>query len=875
MRGGTEAVNLQLQPRTPWAHLVRIMPSPSDGPLTRFIREMHGRAPWQWPSWLDFKLGFRMLVKYPGLTFVGGLAISFAIAVGAVMFVAVTELVLVTLPFDEGDRIVRVLVRNAETGLDGQNPSLHDFVMWREEFQSVDDLAAFRQVIRSVAIDESRTEASRGAEMTASAFRAARVPPLLGRLFDEGDERVGAPGVVLIGWDMWQTRLGGDPDVVGRTVRLGTDEATVIGVMPERFGGFPENEVFWAPLRLDVLEYERSQSPLIAVFGRLAPGASHEEAQAELSTLGARSATAFPDTHEHLRPQVGAFAGIASQGWLAMGMYSLNATFFTALLLLICANVSLFVFARTAARDNEIAVRNALGASRARIVMQLFAEALVLGGLAATIGLVVADFGMGRALGVLDSVTGGGLPFWVRGDVTPAATLYAGVFTVFGAVVVGVVPALKLTGDLQPRLQGASRHGPARRMGGLWTTVVVVQSAVTVIIVTLGLVGGQFTRSWRSFDAGFPAAEYLTVSLTRDRGTLPGSSVELPLEEFSERFVAAREELERRIEAEPGVLGVSAASQLPGGSHPRGWIEIEGEGEAGPAPSATGRRAQMVWVAQDLFDLVGKPMLAGRGFDSGDFDPDAHLAIVNESFVRTHLNDRNAIGRRVRYLNPGSRTVLPSPDQEPGPWHEIVGVVSEIGLSSSPDVPPEGIYHPLTPEASYPLRMAVHLGTAPEAFAPTLHALASDVDPALRVSDVRTMDEPGPDLLMYEVMFGVFLSFGALSLLLANAAIYSVVSFTVERRTREIGVRVALGANRRRIVGAILGRPLVRLGVGAGLGGLLLTGLLAGGGGLGLEDVTFLTAFVAVMCVVCFLACIVPIRRALRIEPTEALRAEG
>ena len=169
----------------------------------------------------------------------------------------------------------------------------------------------------------------------------------------------------------------------------------------------------------------------------------------------------------------------------------------------------------------------------------------------------------------------------------------------------------------------------------------------------------------------------------------------------------------------------------------------------------------------------------------------------------------------------------------------------------------------------------VRVAGSPTSFAPRLHALASDVDAALRLSDVRTLDEPAPDLRPYEVMFGVFLAFGALSLLLSNAAIYSVVSFGVARRTREIGVRVALGANPRRIVVAILGRPLARLGVGAALGMLLLSGLMAGGGGLGREDIWFFGVFFALMCAVCVLACLVPIRRALRIEPTEALKADG
>ncbi len=828
-------------------------------------------------SWLDFKLGLRMLIKYPGLTVVGTVAISFAMAVGVGTFEFMSDVAFPTLPLDEGDRIVEIHNWDRAARRPDER-ALHDFVTWREELESVENLGAYQGLERNLITGDGRPTPVTGVEISASAFRLARVPPLLGRSLVEADEQFGAPLVVVIGFDMWQTHFGGDPNVVGRTVRLGTTQTTVVGVMPEGFG-FPFAQNLWAPFRVNVVDYERGEGPAIEIFGRLASGFTFADARAELTAIGLRTAADFPDTHEHLEPRVVPYGEFAPDGWTGTALYSTHALFFMALMGLACANVALLVFVRTATREREIVVRNALGASRGRIVTQLFAEALVLGGIAAVVGLAAARFGLRWATGVFEAVQGFALPFWVNGRIAPMTVLYAVLFTVFGAIVVGVLPALKATGrdGLHARLQRAAGGGSGMRVGGLWTGVIVTQVALTVAFLPIVIQVGLMTVEVRNADFGYPAEEYLSVQLAMDSETPSAASAGASREEFLARFHASYRELERRMVAEPGVAAVTFADRMPGAYHP--LVRVEVDGVTVDPRSGVGHRVRTATVDVDFYDALDAPILSGRGFAAADLKSDQGVVIVNESFAREILGDRNPVGRRIRYLNPEDPWAKPSPDAEPGPWYEIVGVASGLTMSISPDWPHDaGFYHLLAPDEVYPVRMIVHAAGGPDALAPRLRTIAAAVNPALRLQ-VQSAEEAGAEeALSYESWFRVIVVAGALGLLLTNAGIYSVMAFAVTRRTREIGVRVALGADRRRIVGAILSRAFAQVGLGVVVGvGLLMALLAARDLGLNpsLRGAGLLAAYMVAMMGVCLLACIVPTRRALRIEPTEALREGG
>ena len=823
-------------------------------------------------SWLDFKLGLRMLIKYPALTLVGGLGMAVAIAIGASFFTISYSYIQPTLPLDEGERVVGI--ENWDGGANDQDRrSLHDFVTWRDELESVEDLGAFRTVGRNLIVPDGPTEPVGVAEMTASGFRVARVPPLLGRTLVEEDEREGALPVVVIGYDVWQTRFAGDPAIVGRDVRLGNTMHTVVGVMPEGFA-FPINHSFWAPLQADPADYERRQGPEIYVFGRLAPGVTLEEAQAELTTIGQRTAAAFPETHGQLRPLIvpytalpGIFSGTSWEFFLAQLLLSM-------LLVAVCANVAILVYARTATRHGEIAVRTALGASRLRIVAQLFVEALVLSAGAAAVGLVIARLALRQVDFFLAQAFDGQLPFWMDLGLSPGTVVYVVGLTVLAAVIVGVVPAVKATGR---RMQSALRQlggGTGMRFGRTWTVLVVAQVAFAVAVLP-----GAVFHAWEFIrrgiaEPGFAAEEFLTTRLEMDRETPPSAEAEAHRREFASRYGDLQVELVRRLEAESGVSAVTLASSLPG-QEPTARIEVDGVPP--PAGSASGSRVRFLRVDGNFFDAFDVPILTGRQFRSGDLDTASTAVIVNRAFVQQFLDDGNALGRRVRYL--GTRDRRPRSDSESGRWYEIVGVVGDLPANTMDESVQTRLYHPMAPGQLYPVSLALRVrGAAPASFAGRLREITTALDPTQRPQEIRPLDvvlreEQG----LYRLGAWAFGLVTLSVLLLSAAGISALMSFTVTERRREIGIRSALGADPRRILGSIFSRALGQLVIG-GVVGVMLAALLerlTGGALMAGQGTVLLPAVAVLMIAVGLLAAVGPARRGLRIQPIEALRADG
>ena len=839
-------------------------------------RRAEARRDWARVSLLDFKLGVRMLVKYPVLTIVGGLAMAFAIWVGAGMFEAVTQVVRPKLPLPDGDRIVAV--RNWDVKASrAENHALHDFESWREELGSVEDLGAYRTVQRNVSVGAALPEPVDVAEISASAFRVARVRPLMGRTLIEADEQPGAPNVVVIGYDEWERRFDGASDVIGRTLKLGTTQSTVVGVMPKDFG-FPVAHSVWVPLRLNALDYERRGGPGIMVFGRLARGSSLHEAQAELTQLGERAAASFAGTHEHLRPQVIPYPKsiLNLTGTQSVLVMSSN-LFLVMLLALICANVALLMFARAATRESEIAVRSALGATRGRIVAQLFAEALVLGAVATAIGLSAAGFGLRWALHtiVAELANGFELPFWFRPSLSPTTILYAVLLTIIGAAIAGVLPALKVTRGLQSQLRAATTNS-GLSFGGVWTAVIVAQVALTVAFPFTGFTVRRDAVEIREQDVGIPDREYLTARLELDR-TLAGGSVELSDSSFAARYRAVYQELARRVEAEPTVASVTFANFLPKMYHPHRLVEVDSGGAAPLRPEWPGYRVSSAAVDHAYFEALNVPILAGRSFRASDVGSDHPVIIVNQSFVQRVLGNRNPIGRRVRYTHFESWTDRhPESDKT---WYEIVGVVKDLGMSVGDwDPKVSGFYHPVPPDVAYPLNLGIHVKGDPARFTPRLRAIALAIDPGLRLYDPMPLDHvTQSDLRFYSFWFRILALVSVIALVLSLAGIYAVMSFTVSRRTREIGIRVALGSSPLPIVASTLKRPVaqVALGIlaGAGIIAFMLFGMT--GGAITLRQTAIVAAYTLLMMAVCLLACVVPTRRALRVPPIEALRAEA
>lgn len=827
------------------------------------LRDGRGLA-WLGGFSLDLRLAIRMLARYPWLTLVGCAAMAFGIAAAAGAFEIRTQMVDPSLPLDQGSRIVGF--RKWDASRNRPVPATpDDFVAWRGGLTSVEDLSAASVFPRNLITDDGQSEAVDVAAMTASAFRLARVLPLLGRTLLEADEDPGAPPAIVIGHDIWTRRFSGDPGVVGRTVRLGSERWTVAGVMPEGFA-FPATHQIWIPLRVRAGGSAPGEGPGLLVFGRLGRDVSRERAHAELAAVGQRTSAGALETDDHVRPQ------LVPYGWLffdpsgiQLGI-ALGNIFVVMLLVLVSANVALLMFARAATRETEIAVRSALGAGRARIVAQLFVEGLVLAGLAVVVGLGAARVGVRSMLAMMEVNRGRTLPFWMSDSLTPTTVIYAAALTILSAAVISVLPGLKVTSrGLEARLRQATPGGGGFRFGGVWTVVIASQVAATLAFPAAAFFFHRIVVGGQTADLGFSSERYLSARIEVDRESAPGAPIDATEQAFRSRLRRVYADLERRVTSEPEVAGLTFADRLPGTGHPRWLIEVEGE--AAPANSAIGHPVSSASVAPNFFDVVGAPILAGRAFAAADVESVSAAIIVNQSFVNQVLGGRNPLGRRIRSVR------VPDRPTEPGPWLDVVGVVRDLAMGEER----AGLYQPIAPDAAPVLRIAIGVRGTPASFVARLRTVANEVEPTLQIHDLMPLDEArASGWNDSQFLSRVLAVLSAVALLLSLTAIYSVVSFTVSRRTQEIGVRVALGADRRRVIGTIVRRPLVQVGLGNVVGAALVTLVFVGlfeSTPTAVETAS-IAAYAVLMMAVCLLACVVPTRRALRVEPASALRVE-
>jgi predicted permease len=821
------------------------------------VREQVRASGWEHSigiSWLDVRLGVRMLLRYKGLTLAGGLALAIAIGLGAGWHDVMRTLLHPTIPLPEGHRLVEVELRNTASSA-GERRVLHDFLDWRKEVRTIEDLGAYRTLERNLILADARPEPVRVAEITASAFRLTRVPPLLGRPLLDADEQPGAPPVVVLGYHVWQQQFGGRPDAIGQTLQLGRAQLTVVGVMPEGFA-FPENHKFWIPLQLRSSGYAPLEGPQVGIFGRLAPEIRPAQATAELAAVTSRVAATSPETHQHLRPLVFQYGGENDlpDSWT---QFAFTHGPVLLVLLVACVNVGTLVYARTATREAEIALRHALGASRARIVGQLFVEALVLAAIAAGVGLFVADLVLRWVFAFL--AQGDGLPFWIRPGLKVETMIYTALLAVVAAALLSVLPALKATGatgSVGAQLKTSGVGGATLRFGKVWTTAMIAQVALTVICIVPATGITWETIRDRLVRRQFPAAQYLAVEITVDRDEPAGGG--------DDRVGQTYGELERRIAQEPGVLAITFGDHLPGMIAPARRAELEASPGAEPVPVPN---LWVVSVGPGYFETFDRPILSGRDFHNGDL---ANNIIVNEAFARLYSNGVSPVGRRVRFA--GSAAAEASADR----WLEIVGMVRDIGMTPIGLGEAPHMYRAASPATASPLVMGVRLATDPSALAQRVREIAVEVDPNLRFGAVQSLEDVvwSYDATQIAISSGIA-GVVSLGLFLSAAGIFSLMSVSVARRTREIGLRIALGASPGRVLRGIFARALVLVGSGILAGNamivtLMLTLLSEEVDGAFIARVVFITS--SVMLTVGLLGCIEPARRALRINPIQALK---
>jgi predicted permease len=818
-------------------------------------------------SMLDLRLGGRMLVKHPALTVIATIAVGFAVAVGTVGFEIAKQALWPTIPLPDGHAIVALrnwnVLDNAPVAA-----SRRDYELWRDGLATITGLSAVEVEERSVAVGAGPGQPETVANVTASTFELTRVPALMGRTLLESDERGGADEVVVVGYDFWKNELDGATDALGRVIRISGTPVTIVGVMPRGYG-FPQRNEIWRPLHLERIP-EASPS-LTYVFGRLAPGRSHEEAAAQVATIGARAAMMFPGTHENVRLQVRSLPEAVSDlpDAAALMLASIN-VFLVLLAALLCGNVAMLLFARAVSRERELLVRAALGAGRGRLVTQLFGEALVLCVVGAVVGLVVARVVLMRTWTMIEGQTGP-LPFWIDTSLSMTTILYAAGLTLFAAAIAGVVPALKVTSNgAGGRLRAASGGGGGLQFGGVWTVVIVAQIALTTLLPwpLIGL-GGSLRKD---APAGFTAESFLTATLEMDRLDGVAASGDTVAAARAARLEARYRALVDRLRQDAGILDVTYADQMPQLTQGRHFIEMD----PGPAGDHSDRCMEgyhcvgFVSVDPRFFDVVGAPVIRGRALTTADAEQRTRVVLVNETFVDEVLGGRNPIGRRFRFASKSEPTAES--------WYEIVGVVPDLSVSENgTSYDRTRIYRATMPSEAGPLRVAIHVRGDPQRYAVRLRELAQATDPALRVIDPTPLPLlVDPDSAGMSYGFALLLGLTGVTLMLSLAGVYAVTAFAVARRTREIGVRVALGARPMDILTTVFKRPLVQMALGIGVGAIL-------GFSLANDDLSTVhldvlrntVVFVLVTILCCALACIVPTRRALRIQPTEALKDEG
>ena len=811
----------------------------------------------------DLRFAVRRLWKSPGFTLVAVISLALGVGANAAIFSLVNAVLLRPLPVKEPGRLVSVSLLGKDDSM--QAFSYLTYKDFRDRNQVLDGLFAERLAPVSLSRG-SGNERVWGYLVSGNYFEVLGVGAARGRTFTQAEE--GAPlssPLAVISHSCWQRRFGGDPDLVGRDVQLNGHPFRVVGVMPEGFAG---TEIIYTPevwIPMSMQEWiepgnawlERRSTQNIFGVGRLKAGVTREQAEASLNLLAGQLGREYPDTDEGRKvvlvppgfviPQLrGAVVGFAA---VLMGAVSL-------VLLIACANLANLLLARASGRRKEIALCVALGASRWRLVRQLLVESLLLALAGGAAGVLLAAWLLALVAAYRPPLD---VPIWIEAAVDWRVLLFALGASLLTTVLFGLAPALQATRtDLVPALKGVSSsraRGRSRLRGGL----VVAQVTLSLMLL---VAAGLTVRALRGLQAASPGFEV-------EHGLV--ASFDLGLQGYDEpRGRDFQRRLLERVRAVPGVRAASLTDLFPLSlNYSSNDVHIEGR------PGARGANAPVAMVASiehAYFDAMGIPLVAGRPFEERDDERSPRVVVVNETFARRFYPGadpaREAVGKRMSFRG------------DEGPWNEIVGVVGDGKYWTIGEAPQPFVYSPLAQSYSSTVTMVVRArGGDARALVPSLNAEVRALDAELPLFDVKTMEEHlGVSLFPARVAAALLGGFGLLALVLAATGVYGVVSYAAAQQTREIGIRVALGARRRDVLRLVAGRGmlLVAAGVLLGLGGALaLTRLMSSllYGVSATDPLTFVLV-AALLLGVALVACLVPARRATKVDPMVALRYE-
>ncbi len=801
----------------------------------------------------DFRFAFRQLAKSPGFTLIAVVTLALGIATATTMFTVFNAVLLRPLPFfaDESTLLNVRTVNSKDPGNDFEF-SLPDFYDVR---RSATTLSGALTVWNRTYILNGGDRPKRvlGTWITVDGFQTLGVQPVLGRMFKPEEEQRGAPPVVILGYSLWKESFGGRADVLGETITLNNNPATVIGVMPENFR-FPDTNDLWQPFPANEGNDEKRRGEHgWPVYARIKPGVTLDQVQAELDTIAARLAAAHPVTNTGLSFRALRVRDEATRD-VSRGLYLMLGAVL-AVLLISCANVANLLLARGASRNREIALRLALGASRGRIILQILAESLMLGALGGLAGLVLSFWELDFVLGLIPEI-----PYWLRFDADWRVTAFIVLATVGASLLFGLFPALHisrpdLASELKDGARGGTGSGSAHRVR---SALVVLQMALALVLL---VVGGLTMRSFLKLqhtDTGLNADHVLTF-----RTGLPPTMVK-----DENVALAFFEKVGVELRAVPGVEAAGFISYLPvSDNHSRNTFLIEGMAE--PKSNQDWPFALSRMSSPEAFAAFQIPLLQGRLFTEHDRAEAPFVVVVDQRFAHKFFPAGDALGKRLTFDDAGEKRK----------WHTIVGIVGNVVQRPADAEEDPAVWMPLAQHPDNFATAVVRVKGDPAAYVRAAGDAVLAVRPDIPIYYADPMSAVVSRTLWRQRFFGgLFAGFAGIALFLAAIGIYGVMSYTVSQRTQEIGIRMALGAQSATVISMVLRQGLRLVGFGLGLGfvgawfvALALTGLLHG---IEPHDPPTFAGVPLLLALVALLACYVPSRRATRIDPIVALRAE-
>lgn len=798
----------------------------------------------------DFRYGLRTLAKSPGLTIVATIALTFGIGLTTMMFSIMYGALMKGLPFVEGDRIVEVRRDQPSQGNTRMDMPLAEYEEYRTLQTSLDAFGAWYSGTVNVS-GTGDAERYSGSFVTSQVLDVPRVKPVLGRTILAGEDVLNGPRVAVIGYAMWQRRFGGDSSALGSVIRANGQPYTIVGVMPQGFN-YPDNAGIWLPLQATRTPAVRTDGTGVTVAGRLRPGITTTAATTEFGDISKRFATQYKETNEgitaYVLPFVDAELGPEPRQLL---FTMLGAVFFV--LLIACANVANLLLDRAAHKTKEVGIRTALGASRAAVVRQFLAEALVLAIGGAVLGTALAQVGIvafNRA--IIDTEP----PFFIDIKLHPPVLLFTLGVALLATLFSGLIPAIQSARqDITEVLKDENRGSSSLKIGKLSKALVVFEIALSCgLLVASGLMIKSVTKL-NTMDPGFRTANIFT-----SRIGFPAGYTDTTMQR---QFFA---DLRVRLSQIPGARNATVASGLPGTNQNGGRVMIDG---ASYARDRDVPNARWLAVSAGFFETFDVPVRQGRGILESDRLDTEPIAVVNEAFVSKYFDGKAALGRRIRQGGLTSKEL----------WLTVVGVVP-TGYSGDEDDPFEpAFYVPLTQHHTNFVSLAVRTDAGPLAITPQVREAIKSLNPDIPMYWVYSMDAALARPTWFIRVFGtMFMMFGLIALFLASVGLYAVMSFSVSRRVKEVGIRMALGAQARDVIGMIVRQGAVQVAVGMVLGLGLAAGVAQSMQIILFQvqprDPVIFGTVVATLSFVALIACLVPARRATRIDPLVALRGD-